>query len=235
MEQKKTNKANLERTRALRFVLALVAVVSLFVVTLNLSFIPAEGGFDEAMLDDIIEEMDLSQEQEQDEMIAVETPKPEEKPATELKVVDEVLTDEQTADLLEDADTEGDPEDTQLKEKLEPIEQEPKDLNDEPLNFRIVSQLPEFPGGLSEYVKWLTKNLKYPEEARRQHLQGMVMVSFVINRDGSLTDIKVEKGVHPLLDNEALRVMKTMPKWKPGIQDDKPCRTLFAVPIIFKL
>lgn len=235
MEQKKTNKANLERTRALRFVLALVAVVSLFVVTLNLSFIPAEGGFDEAMLDDIIEEMDLSQEQEQDEMIAVETPKPEEKPATELKVVDEVLTDEQTADLLEDADTEGDPEDTQLKEKLEPIEQEPKDLNDEPLNFRIVSQLPEFPGGLSEYVKWLTKNLKYPEEARRQHLQGKVMVSFVINRDGSLTDIKVEKGVHPLLDNEALRVMKTMPKWKPGIQDDKPCRTLFAVPIIFKL
>jgi protein TonB len=235
MEQKKTNKANLERTRALRFVLALVAVVSLFVVTLNLSFIPAEGGFDEAMLDDIIEEMDLSQEQEQDEMIAVETPKPEEKPATELKVVDEVLTDEQTADLLEDADTEGDPEDTQLKEKLEPIEQEPKDLDDEPLNFRIVSQLPEFPGGLSEYVKWLTKNLKYPEEARRQHLQGKVMVSFVINRDGSLTDIKVEKGVHPLLDNEALRVMKTMPKWKPGIQDDKPCRTLFAVPIIFKL
>ena len=235
MEQKKTNKANLERTRALRFVLALVAVVSLFVVTLNLSFIPAEGGFDEAMLDDIIEEMDLSQEQEQDEMIAVEMPKPEEKPATELKVVDEVLTDEQTADLLEDADTEGDPEDTQLKEKLEPIEQEPKDLDDEPLNFRIVSQLPEFPGGLSEYVKWLTKNLKYPEEARRQHLQGKVMVSFVINRDGSLTDIKVEKGVHPLLDNEALRVMKTMPKWKPGIQDDKPCRTLFAVPIIFKL
>lgn len=235
MEQKKTNKANLERTRALRFVLALVAVVSLFVVTLNLSFIPAEGGFDEAMLDDIIEEMDLSQEEEQDEMIAVETPKPEEKPATELKVVDEVLTDEQTADLLEDADTEGDPEDTQLKEKLEPIEQEPKDLDDEPLNFRIVSQLPEFPGGLSEYVKWLTKNLKYPEEARRQHLQGKVMVSFVINRDGSLTDIKVEKGVHPLLDNEALRVMKTMPKWKPGIQDDKPCRTLFAVPIIFKL
>ena len=235
MEQKKTNKANLERTRALRFVLALVAVVSLFVVTLNLSFIPAEGGFDEAMLDDIIEEMDLSQEQEQDEMIAVETPKPEEKPATELKVVDEVLTDEQTTDLLEDADTEGDPEDAQLKEKLEPIEQEPKDLDDEPLNFRIVSQLPEFPGGLSEYVKWLTKNLKYPEEARRQHLQGKVMVSFVINRDGSLTDIKVEKGVHPLLDNEALRVMKTMPKWKPGIQDDKPCRTLFAVPIIFKL
>ena len=235
MEQKKTNKANLERTRALRFVLALVAVGSLFVVTLNLSFIPAEGGFDEAMLDDIIEEMDLSQEQEQDEMIAVEMPKPEEKPATELKVVDEVLTDEQTADLLEDADTEGDPEDAQLKEKLEPIEQEPKDLDDEPLNFRIVSQLPEFPGGLSEYVKWLTKNLKYPEEARRQHLQGKVMVSFVINRDGSLTDIKVEKGVHPLLDNEALRVMKTMPKWKPGIQDDKPCRTLFAVPIIFKL
>jgi periplasmic protein TonB len=67
------------------------------------------------------------------------------------------------------------------------------DMGDNPLNFRIVEQLPEFPGGMSAYVKWLTDNLKYPLAAQKQKIEGRVVVSFVINRDGSLTDIKVTK------------------------------------------
>ena len=109
------------------------------------------------------------------------------------------------------------------------------DEDDNPLNFRIVEQLPEFPGGMSAYVKWLTKNLKYPLAAQKQKIEGRVVVSFVINRDGSLTDIKVSKSANPILDSEALRVAKMMPKWKPGLNNNKPCRTLFAVPIDFKL
>ena len=90
-----------------------------------------------------------------------------------------------------------------IEQELE--KDEPKaaavDMGDNPLNFRIVEQLPEFPGGMSAYVKWLTKNLKYPLAAQKQKIEGRVVVSFVINRDGSLTDIKVSKSANPILDS----------------------------------
>ena len=70
---------------------------------------------------------------------------------------------------------------------------------------------------------------------QKQKIEGRVLVTFIINRDGSIANIKVVKSVHPLLDNEARRVVKLMPHWKPGIEDGKPCRTMFAIPIEFKL
>ena len=109
------------------------------------------------------------------------------------------------------------------------------DMGDNPLNFRIVEQLPEFPGGMSAFVKWLTDNLRYPPVAQRQKIQGRVVISFVINRDGSICDLKVAHSVNPILDNEALRVARMMPRWKPGIDKNRPCRTLFAIPVEFKL
>ena len=84
-------------------------------------------------------------------------------------------------------------------------------------------------------MKWLTKNLKYPDIAREQRLQGKVIVQFIVNKDGTIADAKVVKSVTPSLDREAMRVIRMMPTWKPGIQDDKPCRTMIAVPIVFKL
>ena len=107
--------------------------------------------------------------------------------------------------------------------------------DEKPVNFRIVEQLPEFPGGMVEFMKWLTKNLKYPILAQQQQIEGKVVVSFIVNKDGSIVNIKLEKSIHPLLDREALRVMRMMPKWKPGIENAKPCRTLFAIPVVFKL
>ena len=84
-------------------------------------------------------------------------------------------------------------------------------------------------------TKWLTQNLCYPAEAQRGGIQGKVVVSFIINRDGSISSPKIEQSVHPLLDREAMRVVKIMPRWKPGKENDKPCRTLFAIPIVFQL
>ncbi len=109
------------------------------------------------------------------------------------------------------------------------------DEDDNPLNFRIVEQLPEYPGGMAALVQWLTRNIIYPQEARKHNIQGRVVVSFIINADGSLSDIHLTKTAHFLLDREALRVAKLMPKWKPGIANNKPCRTLFAIPIEFKI
>jgi protein TonB len=78
-------------------------------------------------------------------------------------------------------------------------------------------------------------NLKYPVYAQQRKIQGKVMVSFIVNKDGSVADIKVLKSVNPYLDAEALRVMKMMPKWKPGQEKGKPCRTMIAIPVVFKL
>ncbi len=109
------------------------------------------------------------------------------------------------------------------------------DDENNPLNFRIVEQLPEYPGGMAALVQWLTKTIVYPPEAHRRNIQGRVVVSFVVNTDGSLSDIRLTKSAHTLLNREALRVAKLMPKWKPGVNNNKPCRTLFAIPIEFKI
>lgn len=98
-----------------------------------------------------------------------------------------------------------------------------------------MEELPEFPGGIVAFMKWLTQNLNYPTPAQRQHIEGKVVVSFIINRDGTIVDAKIAKSVHPLLDREAMRIVGMMPKWKPGRQNDKPCRTMFVIPINFKL
>lgn len=100
---------------------------------------------------------------------------------------------------------------------------------------RIVQQMPEYPGGIVEFMKWLQRTLRYPPTAQQQGIQGSVMVSFIVNVDGTITEQKVVRGVNEELDAEALRVISNMPKWKPGLDKGKPCRTLFAIPIVFKL
>ena len=107
--------------------------------------------------------------------------------------------------------------------------------NDNPLNFQVVERLPEFPGGPMELMKWLTKNLRYPSQALSQKQQGEVMVQFIINRDGTLSDFKVTKSAGTALDSEALRVMRMMPKWTPGEDHGRKCRTLFIIPVVFKI
>lgn len=109
------------------------------------------------------------------------------------------------------------------------------DMNDNPLNFRVVEKLPEFPGGMVEFMKWITRNLRYPQAAQRQKIQGKVLVGFIIGRDGSVSELKVVRGADPLLDAEALRVMRMMPKWKPGEDKGKPCLTYFCIPVNFVL
>ena len=89
-----------------------------------------------------------------------------------------------------------------------------------------------FPGDIN---KWLGKNVKYPVIAQENNIQGRVTVQFVIERDGSITDVKVLRGVDPSLDKEAVRVVKSMPKWKPGKQRGKPVRVSYTVPINFRL
>ena len=101
--------------------------------------------------------------------------------------------------------------------------------------YEVCEVLPEFPGGMSEMMKFVQENMKYPQEAHANGVQGRVIVNYIVEKDGSLSNIHVVRSVDPLLDAEALRVVSLMPKWKPGKQDGKPVRVKFTIPITFKL
>lgn len=101
--------------------------------------------------------------------------------------------------------------------------------------YETVDENPKFPGGSPVLQAFLIKNLKYPEEARKKEIEGKVLVSFVIAKDGSIEEIKSLNQVHPLLDSEAIRVVKLLPNWEPGKKDGKVVRVRFTLPINFKL
>lgn len=101
--------------------------------------------------------------------------------------------------------------------------------------FQVVEKQPEFPGGMAELMKYLQKNIKYPTVCQEQGIQGRVIVQFVVNSDGSIVDPQVVKPVNPYLDKEALRVVRTMPKWSPGEQRGKKVRVRFTLPVTFRL
>ena len=101
--------------------------------------------------------------------------------------------------------------------------------------YDVCEVLPEFPGGMEAMMKFVSENIKYPAEAHTKGIQGRVLISYVVEKDGSLSNIHVVRSVDPLLDAEALRVANLMPKWKPGKQGGKPVRVKFVLPVTFKL
>ena len=101
--------------------------------------------------------------------------------------------------------------------------------------FDMVEQMPTFPGGQQELMSYLGKNIKYPTIAQENGTQGRVIIQFVVERDGTITDVHVARGVDPYLDKEAVRVVQSMPKWIPGKQNGKAVRVKFTVPVLFRL
>ena len=232
MEEKKSYKADLEHRRPLVFAIALVAVTALFV---GILFIPFKSLSDigEELFDDYSMDLELKAN-DQDDMISAALPQPEveKKEADQLNKVDD--TPEMAPEQLEQPPRQADDEEAKEEEKTD--EEPPINLNgdDEEL-LRIVEQLPEYPGGMVEFVKWLTATLKYPDDALRRRMQGKVMISFIVEKDGTLTGLKVIKSAGKIFDDEALRVARLMPQWKPGKADGKPCRSMIAIPIVFEM
>lgn len=229
MEIKKSHKADLEHRRPWIFAAALVAVTVVFVGVLFIPFKSLSSMADD-FFDDEAMDLDLKAN-EQDDMIsaAQQEPEPEKQEATQINKVDEVT--EIAPEQLEQTPTEGEEKTEEKQEEQPPINQN----EDDEETRLLVEQLPEYPGGVVEFMKWLTKTLKYPDEALRRHTEGKVMVNFIVEKDGSLSNIKIVKSAGKLLDDEALRVMNLMPKWSPGKDKGKPCRTLMAIPIVFEI
>ena len=101
--------------------------------------------------------------------------------------------------------------------------------------FDVVEEMPSFPGGQGALMQYLASNIKYPVVAQENGVQGRVIVSFVVERDGSISDVKVARSVDPSLDREAQRVVKSMPRWKPGKQNGSAVRVKYTVPVVFRL
>ena len=148
------------------------------------------------------------------------------------------------ADIIEIVDDDADIDDEILASTedntpwLDPQEYEVIMVEPEPDPDEIhiaVEEVPEFPGGVAALMAYLRKNIKYPAICRENNIQGKVIVTFVVNKDGSIVDVEVAKGVNPALDKEAVRVISQMPNWQPGRQLGRPVRVRYSVPVSFRL
>lgn len=156
------------------------------------------------------------------------------KPEEEMKSQDE-LNDNKTA--IGAFDVKGNDEEggTVLKAVEEIAAPEPPKHEEENKVFDVVEQMPSFPGGPAALMKYLSENMRYPAVAEENGIQGRVTVQFVVEKDGSVTDVKTMKSVDPALDREAERVVKSMPKWIPGKQNCSAVRVKYFVPVVFRL
>ena len=154
------------------------------------------------------------------------------KPEDELKSQDD-LSKTNTAIGAFDVKGNDEAEGEVLKAKEVVVDEKPKE--EETKVFDVVEQMPQFPGGPNALFEYLSKNIKYPVVAEENGIQGRVIVTFVVERDGSITDVKVAKSVDPSLDKEAQRVVKSMPHWIPGKQNGSAVRVKYTVPVTFRL
>lgn len=156
------------------------------------------------------------------------------KPDEELKTQDELMSTKTaigTFDVKGNDDANGEV----LKAKEVIAEPEPPKHEEENKVFDIVEQQPLFPGGPAALMKYLSENTKYPVVAQENGVQGRVYVQFVVEKDGSISDVHVLRGVDPSLDKEAVRVVKSMPRWTPGKQNGITVRVNYRVPVLFRL
>ena len=151
----------------------------------------------------------------------------------ELKTQDELLNSNTAIGAF---DVEGnDEENGEVLKATETIAQPEPPKEDVQKVFDVVEEMPSFPGGPGALMSWLADNVKYPVVAQENGVSGRVTVAFVVERDGSITDVQVVRSVDPALDKEAVRAVKSMPKWIPGKQNGQAVRVKFNVPVLFRL
>ena len=238
MEVKKSAQADLERRKPTGFLLGLIVALALLLVALEFTSNPPEESNTDAEFDEMAQDYEMMPPEEQQEYEAPAPLVPTPALTERLNIVEEeVATDikEEGEKTQEISNTETEGPKNEMVPPDDPTAPTLEDDPNNPLHFQVIERLPEFPGGPMELMKWLTKNLRYPSQALSQKQQGEVVVQFIINRDGTLTDFKVTKSAGTALDNEALRVMRMMPKWTPGEDHGKKCRTLFIIPVVFKI
>lgn len=236
METRKTSGRTPNEKQSVHFLMGLIVGLALLLAALE--YTSGGGKTAEGVPpEDLEQDLELLPVADQRNMTAAVRTASESKPSEIIKAADrpaEALPPEERASNVDipfdrEAETKTElPPDPTRQTMVSPAA-------DRPVSFRVVEELPEFPGGMSEFVQWLTRQLVYPPLAKQQRIQGKVVVGFIVNKDGSIAGLKVVKPVFSDLDTEAMRVMRQMPKWKPGKMKGQVCRTMVHVPIVFKL
>ncbi|MBR4198816.1 MAG: TonB family protein [Bacteroidales bacterium] len=227
MEAKKSPKADLEKKKGLFLEIGLVATLAIVLLAFNIK------SYDQKEIEIVRTQVDGPEEVDVDITRPDEPPPPPPEPEvvtpTELNVV---------ADNVEVADVDINAEDDQNQAQQEyvapVVETVEEDVKDEEI-FVSVEKMPEFPGGEEKLYKYLRDNLKYPDMATQQNIQGKVYVQFVVEKDGSIANPKVLRDIGGGCGDEALRVVRAMPKWNPGIQRTKKVRVQYTLPVNFQL
>ena len=155
------------------------------------------------------------------------------KPEDELKSQDEIMNSKVAVGAL---NVVGNDENGEVLKAKEVIATEPvKPKEEENKVFDVVEQMPSYPGGMGALMQYLSSHIKYPAIAEENGIQGRVICTFVVERDGSITDVRIAKSVDPSLDKEAMRVVSSMPRWIPGKQNGSAVRVKYTLPVTFRL
>ncbi|OQX79775.1 MAG: energy transducer TonB [Bacteroidetes bacterium 4484_276] len=224
MEAKKSKKADLEPKKAIFMQIGLI--FALAVVLLAFNYRSYEKGSTlniQVRVDDTPEEIIPITKQE------VKPPPPP--PPKQVTVINIVKDDVEVEDDIE-IDVEADQE--TVMDDFIPVFEEEEEVVEMEI-FTVVESMPSFPGGDAARMKFLQENIKYPQMARESGIQGTVYVTFVVEHDGSVTDVRILRGIGGGCDEEAVRVINSMPKWNAGKQRGKPVRVQFNMPIKFTL
>ena len=225
MEEKKSPKANLENKKLMFMQIGMI--ISLLIAWLAFE----HKSYDRREIDpsllnrtvEVDEEMVEITKQEEQKPQPVEVPKQ----TTQLEIVQDDVE-------VEDIEINADVDQNEVIEEYVPVEVEEEEVQEQEI-FQIVEEMPAYPGGDAKLMEYVAKNIKYPQIARETGIQGRVFVGFVVEPDGSVSNVKVLRGIGGGCDEEAMRVVKSMPKWKPGKQRGKAVRVSYMLPVNFKL
>ncbi len=229
MNIKKSSKASLENRRSIFLLMGFVAVLAFVYIAFEWTQVEVTV-YESVSLEPVIEEeIEIIQTIE-----ALPPPPPPDIPEV-IEVLNVVEDDVETAEIIIDSEDDRDkevvirPPTTTYTSGVYSEEEETEVV------FMVVESMPGFPGGEAALFKYLSDNIKYPVIAQESGIQGRVICQFVVNRDGSIVDIEVVRGVDRSLDAEAVRVIANMPKWSPGKQRGKPVRVKYTLPVNFRL
>ncbi len=224
MEAKKTPKADLESKKRIFLQIGIAIALGAALVAFEWKHYE-RSEIDLGILEiDFIEEEDIPITRQE-----LPPPPPPPEPSQELIIVDDDVELEEEFIIDIDADVF-----TEVQE-FTPIVFEEEEEIEEDVIFTVVEDQPEFPGGEAARQQFLSDNLRYPQMAREAGIQGTVFVTFVVEIDGSVTDVRIVRGIGGGCDEEALRVVRMMPRWQPGRQRGQPVRVQFVMPIRFRL
>ena len=226
MEIKKSPKADLESKKSTWLLVGYVIVLAFMFVAFEWTKRDIKIDTSQAITDVFFEE-EIIPITEQPEQV---TPPPPEAPA----IAETLTIVEDDADVEETAIVSSEELNQAVEIKYVPVAVEEEEPEEQTI-FEVVENMPDFPGGQAALMQYLAKNIKYPTIAQENGTQGRVIVQFVVNRDGSIVDAKVLRGVDPYLDKEAIRVISSMPKWTPGVHKGKKVRVKYTVPVSFRL